>query len=377
MVFRLPNPFKPSAGATPPRLVGRQAVLAEFEESLEDGPGAPLRLTRITGARGVGKTVLLTSLGQAAAARGWVVIAETATAGLVARLVRAMAAWQHQITAEPRRRIRSVELPSVLGIGGGGVTFDEGATEQHPDLRAAAGALLDVLQAHGTGLLITLDEIHDAARDEIRLLATVFQHLVREDRDVALAMAGLPSAVSDLLNDDVLTFLRRAVPIDLADVPLPEVSEGLRRTIVENGRAITGEALEIATRATEGYPFLIQLVGYHLWRSTQSEEIDLAAAHVGVEAARQRLGSTVLATALADLSTMDRSYLAAMAVDDGPSNTGDIARRLGRSRQYAGNYRARLIDAGLIEVTGHGLVDFAVPHLRQFVRSLEARFHGQ
>src|SRR5690606_24521052 len=123
----------------------------------------PLRLARVTGARGVGKTVLLTSLGHRAAEQGWVVVSETATPGLVGRLIRALEAWRRRIAAEPRRKIRAVVLPSVLGIGGGGLTFDDtagAAGGQGPDggldLRHAAGALLDLLDEHSTGLLITL-----------------------------------------------------------------------------------------------------------------------------------------------------------------------------------------------------------------------------
>ena len=44
------NPFKPTAGATPPLLVGRNRVIEEFLESLDDGPGAPGLLELITGA---------------------------------------------------------------------------------------------------------------------------------------------------------------------------------------------------------------------------------------------------------------------------------------------------------------------------------------
>jgi len=33
------NPFKLSTGATPPVLVGHQALLEELAEGLEDGPG--------------------------------------------------------------------------------------------------------------------------------------------------------------------------------------------------------------------------------------------------------------------------------------------------------------------------------------------------
>ncbi len=60
------NPFRPTAGATPPLLVGRDDAMEEFTESLEDGPGAPGRLALFTGPRGVGKTVMLTEVGDQA-----------------------------------------------------------------------------------------------------------------------------------------------------------------------------------------------------------------------------------------------------------------------------------------------------------------------
>ena len=42
------NPFKPTAGMNPPELIGRDAVLDDFAEALENGPGAPDRLMRIS-----------------------------------------------------------------------------------------------------------------------------------------------------------------------------------------------------------------------------------------------------------------------------------------------------------------------------------------
>lgn len=81
------NPFKPSAGVNPPLLVGREQVLADFQQGLFNGVGDPHRLLRITGNRGAGKTVLLNALGEKAAALKWQVIHETATAGLVVRLI--------------------------------------------------------------------------------------------------------------------------------------------------------------------------------------------------------------------------------------------------------------------------------------------------
>jgi hypothetical protein len=191
---------------------------------------------------------------------------------------------------------------------------------------------------------------------------------------VALAFAGLPSAVSDLLNDKVLTFLRRATPVQLEDVPLDEVRSALARSITESGRYIDAQALDAATVATGGYPFMIQLVGYHVWRKANGLAIDLVSAKEGIAAARNRLGSTVHATALADLSDIDRTYLLAMAQDDGPSNTGTVASRMGKTPQYANVYRTRLIEAGVIEPVMHGYVDFSIPYLREYLREHAARY---
>lgn len=127
---------------------------------------------------------------------------------------------------------------------------------------------------------------------------------------------------------------------------------------------------------------MVQLVGYHVWRKAAGTHIDLDAVCDGIRAARKRLGSTVHATALADLSPVDRTYLLAMAQDPGPSNTGEIARRLGETRYYAGQYRLRLIDAGVIEPVERGYVDFTIPYLREYLREHAARYemasrHGE
>ena len=36
------NPFKPTAGMNPPELIGRDTVLDDFAEALENVPGAPV-----------------------------------------------------------------------------------------------------------------------------------------------------------------------------------------------------------------------------------------------------------------------------------------------------------------------------------------------
>lgn len=370
----MPNPFKPTAGARPPLLIGRQQVLDEFGIALEDGPGAPGRLSLLTGARGVGKTVLLTEMGESARARGWVVVDETVTPGLLGRLVDAAAAAVASLDTTPHggRRVSGL---TVAGVGG--MVFEAAPRQDRPGLQMALEQLLDALEAHGVGLLVTVDEVHRKGMPELRQLAAVHQHLVRRDRDVALALAGLPSSVEALLGDDVLTFLRRAERVTLADVPLPAVRQSLGRTFDGSGRTIRPEALDAATAATGGYPFMVQLVGYHVWRAAHDGVVDLAAAEAGVAAARVRLGSTVHEANLNALSAVDRTYLVAMAQDEGASRTVEVARRLDRDMRYQSVYRDRLIAAGIIRPAGHGLVEFAVPYLGEYLREHAARYEMQ
>ena len=61
----------------------------------------------------------------------------------------------------------------------------------------------------------------------LRELAVVLQHSIREGRRFAFFAAGLPAAVDNLLNDDVLTFLRRADRHDLGAVDLTAVQESI------------------------------------------------------------------------------------------------------------------------------------------------------
>ena len=91
-------------------------------------------------------------------------------------------------------------------------------------------------------------------------------------------------------------------------------------------------------------------------------------AAAGVQAARRRLGSLIHEPALRDLSHVDRSFLAAMAVDDGPSKMADVASRLTADANYASQYRLRLIAADMIHAAGHGHVDFTLPYLRDYLR---------
>lgn len=358
------NPFRPSAGATPPEILGRAGVLDEFEYGLRLGSGAPGLLTIFTGARGIGKTVMLGAAHDLAREQGWAVISETATEGFMGRIGESMRRLAEELGLGPQsRRI------TAIAAAGFGITTQL-PPERQVAWRTLGEDLLKLLDERGTGLVITVDEIHAADRNELAQLAASVQHFIQDRLPIGLVFAGLPAAVSDLLNEGVATFLRRADKIDLHAAAVREVEESFASTFTEARFSIDTELVGRAAEATRGYPFLIQLVGYFLWREAELNNgvLTEAAVNRAIDAAHRRNARTVIEAALAAASPKDLDFLHAMAEDDGPSTAADIGRRIASRTNVVANYRARLLAAGLIEAAGHGKVDFAIPGLREHLR---------
>ncbi|MDU5612552.1 MAG: ATP-binding protein, partial [Slackia sp.] len=227
--------------------------------------------------------------------------------------------------------------------------------------------ILDGLDKTETGLLITVDEVNGSLDEMIRL-ATVYQHFVREGRKASLVMAGLPHNVSSLIKDKTVSFLRRAQRETLGRIDDFEVRDALKKTIEENGRTIGGSGLERAVEAVDGFPFMLQLVGYRIWdESIESQAISDDDVERGIAAARSEMESRILGATYNELSDGDIAYVNAMLEDEGDSKTGDVAARLGISTSLAAQYRRRLIDAGVIGGRRRGVVGFDLPYFREFL----------
>ena len=228
------------------------------------------------------------------------------------------------------------------------------------------------LTKHGSGLLITVDEVQDASHEEMATIATSVQYMIREQQDIGLLFAGITTGVLDLLNGEGITFLRRAKAEELASIPTDEVARALRKTIEASGLHIDDDALAYAAGQSHGYAYLIQLVGYYVWRegrrhSRESVTITLADARRGSEIALQEFGSSVLETAISGLTKPAVDYLLAMTEDEGASSTSEIAKRMGMPAPSANTYRRILIERQIIESTTPGFVAFSIPFMREYL----------
>lgn len=247
----LQNPFTPAAGKMPPVLAGRESLICDFEEALDNGAGAPGRLMLISGQLGFGKTAMLAGLGRRAEEHGWTVLSDTASHGLCDRLLSVL----------EESEIAAVN-PSAASLG----------------LRKAIESRFGNM-SDGMGVLFAIDEARAASEEDLVAVATAIQHVLRDEdmRDVpddrkhgvALVLAALPSMIDEVLNNKVLTLLRRSQQHVLAEIHLADVRAAYVDTVRESGKKISQDDASLVAQAADGYPSMVQLVGYYMWQSAE------------------------------------------------------------------------------------------------------------
>lgn len=356
------NPFTPVFGRIPPIMAGREILLQDIEAAFEGEAADPNLCSIFVGARGTGKTTLLTYLAREATARGWVSVSVSAVNGMLEDIVeRAREAAAEFVEPEGGPRLRSIAIGQLLGAEW---EYDDPGSG---NWRTRMTDIIRKLNERGIGLLITVDEVK-ANSSEMIELATVYQHFVREERKVSLLMAGLPKQVSALVSDESATFLRRARTHRLKRISDADVSAAMRRTIEDSGKRIEGDALSEVVAAIDGFPYMMQLTGFRLWGQAKGQRV-ITAAHVkpAISLAASDFEESVLAATYRELSEGDVAFLEAMLQDERESSIADVADRLGKSQSHARTYKARLLEQGVIAETRRGHVAFELPYFREYL----------
>lgn len=362
------NPFTPSFGEIPAHLAGRKPIVDSVQRAFESTLRRPELTTLLSGARGTGKTTLMSILAHKAEQRGWIAVNTTSLPGMLDDIEEgARRAAKHLLPDQGTSHVAGIEIASIGGIQ---FTRDQ---ESRQNWRWRMTDILDELGKTQTGLLITVDEI-DPSLDEMIELAAAYQHFVREGRRVALLMAGLPNNISSLISNKTVSFLRRAQHFTLGRIADYDVRDAFVRTVTENGRVIEPAALDAAVEAIGGFAFLIQLVGFRSWDMNPSNKvISYDDVQNGIKLARAEMDDRILEATYRELSDEDLRFLKAMLQDDGDSRISDLTTRLNRSSAQVAQYRRRLIDAGVIGERRRGIVGFDLPYFKEFLKGrLEA-----
>ena len=356
------NPFTPIFGKVPAYMAGRERLMQDMQAAFQSEGNDPYLVSLFVGPRGTGKTAMLSACADIAESQGWISARVTATPGMLDEIIQRISRRASHLTEEsPSRALRGISFAPL-----GSIEWDNTATLE-PSWRSKMDDILDQLEKHDAGLLVTVDEV-DPSLDEMTILVTTFQHFFDEGRRVSLLMAGLPHRLSTLLSGKSTSFLRRAARHTFSSVSDAEIEEALRLTMRQGGKDIADEAIEKAVGAIGGFPYMLQLVGYRAWNMAGERKMveveDIAAA---VKIAQRELDERIFEATLFDLTPADVDFLMAMLADDGATLQADLASRLGKKSGHVSKYKKRLLEQGIIQERVKGRLEFCLPGFREYL----------
>ncbi len=361
--MRVDSVFVPSFGNRPGRLVGRGEILSNCIAGLKSKPGSKERAVLFLGQRGSGKTVLLLEIADLARKEGYIVASPTvASKGMLSRIV-------EKIQDEGETFLKN-SSKKLTGGSLGAFGFSVGLQFSVTDIDTKSSSykltkLCEALNSKGKGILILIDEVQ-ANNADLKELIIAYQELVGKGCDIALIMAGLPAAVSATLNDKVLTFLNRAKKEPLLPLKNGDVDAFYKQSFQKLKMKVPDMIRNQMAESAKGSPYMMQLLGHYTVVYAEGKtDVSKEIFQTAKERAEEEYIQDICQTTLNTLSEVDITFLKAMVEDNEFSKVADIAKRMGVRADYVQIYKRRLLDAGVIEQCGRGVLRYAVPYLRE------------
>jgi len=359
------NVFSPTFGNKPEHFIGREDMIARFENGLKGKPAHPNRASLYIGQRGMGKTALLIELADRSRVLGFVPVRLIVNAAMLEQAIEGIQLKGKEFVKPSKKPLAGFSA-GALGFSFG-LTFNE-VTNSNYGFYTKLTLLIEELAKYKRGVVFLIDEIQSKS-EELKTFIGAYQTLVGEGANIAIAMAGLPGISEALMNEKGLTFINRAEKEHLNALPLSEVREYFFKVFQADGVSIEEGALEEAVIGTKGYPYLLQLIGFHIVNMLQSSSaITSSLVGIAIKNAKEKLIANTFSPILRELSPQDKKFLEAMAEDEGQSKISDIKERLEKSNSYVETYKKRLIAAEVIANPSHGVVEMLVPYLAEHLR---------
>lgn len=340
------NPFTLSFGKKPLQYVSRIAQTNEVIDNFEaEMPSNQIYM--ITGVRGSGKTVMLTSIaGEMRSDEKWIVIELNPARDLL----QSLAAKLYSIPEMHAKFLKAKLDFSAFGLGS---SIEDAALIA--DIETAIAVMLEQVKQAGKRLLVTIDEV--VYSEYMKVFVSAFQIFLRQDYPIYLLMTGLYENIYDLQNDKSLTFLYRAPKLALEPLNYAAVRKHYMDIF-----DIDTETAEKMTDLTKGYPFAFQVLGYLYWENREEKGIEGILAEYD-----QYLEEYVYAKIWSELSEMDKKIVAEMS-KSGETRVKVLRDCLKMKSELFSVYRDRLKRKGLIDTRTYGRVALALPRFDEFVR---------
>ena len=390
------NPYRPGVGLRPLYIAGRAAPARRFRAMLRAAPEQPANM-RLTGLRGVGKTVLLGEFQKLAEEANWAAAMLELQPGhnrddsLVAILGATTKAVRERLSRMERLRTTiggAARRTGTLGIAWGDIalTYDPAVDTDRQDLSRALFEVVETAVGKGReGFVLLLDEAQ-VVRDErdsrgehpLSLLISSVVALQRREIPLGLVLCGLPTLTGNLLRARSYTErMFRGEEIGMLEV------EEARSAFVEplSETEITVDAsdtlVETVIEEVEGYPYFIQLWGAELWDAAETAGTDLLTTAL-LDVARpdiyRRLDLDFYEPRVSTLTPAEQDVLlASVGCDYPPLVVSDLNEASNKSPGNVNVLLGRLVENGVLFRPRKGQYEYTAPKFRDYLmRHVEA-----
>ena len=345
MQVRNNNPFSITFGLEPANYIERinekDKIISEFSAEIPSN-----YVYIITGLRGSGKTVLLSSIANHFQnEKDWIVV----DPGPKDNILENVASEIYE-TAKTKR----VFTKSEFSVSFSGVTFSLEGEEKITTVNTLLKKMLDVIKKQGKRVLITIDEVDNS--EQMKLFIQAYQSLIRLKYPVMLLMTGLYENISKLQENKTLTFLYRAPKIYLSSLNFAAISDSYSFYL-----GIDEKQAKDMAHLTKGYAYAYQLLGYLFFDMNKHEVDD----ELLMEYDRY-LAEYVYDKLYSELSYKEKEILIAFNTDDAVS-VSELCQRSGHDIKYISVYRDRLIKKGIIYYPSYGYLQYTLPRLWKYL----------
>lgn len=390
------NPYRPGAATPPLYLAGREPQLARFPKLLRGAPEIPANM-RLTGLRGVGKSVLLKEFESLARAAGWAVVRHqveprhNTEEGMSRFLAQSLEAAKARMSRSRRlkesvtnavdigRRLLSVQYEDITFSVGGSSRLE---LDLSRNLYDAVEAALDT--GH-EGFALLLDEAQVIRDDTVRegehplsMLVASVNALQEAGLPLALVLCGLPTLLANLQRARTYSerMFRGENIGELVGNPGPARDafvEPLSQTGIRAQESLIARVLD----EVEGYPFFIQLWGAELWEAANDAGTSVFTSRLLdtiEDDIYARLDEEFYAGRVDTLTPSEQDLLVSTAACPYPPlRTVDIRARSTKSEGNVNVLMGRLTEQGVLYRVQKGVYEYTAPKFHQYLRRRAVR----
>ena len=344
------NPFAVNFGVIPTQYINREVLVDEIVDNFNSDEILN-SCYMLTGTRGTGKTVTMTAIEKRLLEYDeWMVVRLNPTRDMLVSLVGKLYD-SHEFIME--------FVSAKLNLSKFGININVESKPPVADIESAIEYVLKEIKNKGKKLLVTIDEVSNTKF--MREFASSFQLFIREELPIYLIMSGLYENIHNLEDVENLTFLYRATKMEMEPLNLTLIKERYAQIFDID----KDKAWDMAVM-TKGYPFAYQALGKYIWDEANHEMTDTVLFKYD-----EALSHYVYKKIWSELSPKDRWYMT-FIVKKSEMSTNELLELSNTKKNEFSQYRNRLKEKGLIDVSARGIIKFTLPRFDIFVANQDA-----